>query len=156
MRAHLILGLAVLASGCSEPADTVPAVENAAPVAASNTTAADDPLKRPKPKPVGTTLTELPQPMLGRWGLVPADCEPGRADAKGLITVEPKRLAFYESRGVPEAIVQTAPGAISSDVAFSGEGQSWRKTVRLTTRDDVLIREEDDPQLSLTYKRCPA
>lgn len=155
MKTHLILGAVLLVSACSEPADTVPAAENAAPAATTNLIV-DDPLKRPKPKPVGTSLSELPRPMLGRWGLVPADCEAGRSDNKGLITVEPKRIAFYESRGVPEAIVQTAPGSVSTDVAFSGEGQEWRKTVRLTTRDDVLVREEDDPQLSLTYKRCPA
>jgi hypothetical protein len=157
MTRYLILAAALCVGACSERADDVPTVENAAPAAVGNTAVAvDDPLKRPKPKPVGTALTELPQPMLGRWGLVPADCEPGRADAKGLMTVEPKRFVFYESRGVPEAIVETAPGAVSADVAFTGEGQEWRKTVRLSVRDDVLVQEEDDPQLSFTYRRCPA
>ena len=32
-------------------------------------------------------ITEIPAAIRGRWGLVPADCEPGRSDAKGLLTI---------------------------------------------------------------------
>jgi hypothetical protein len=135
----------LLVSACSEPAENVPAIENAK---------TGDP--RPISQPSGAALGELPAIFHGRWGLLPADCEAGRSDNKGLITVEPKALVFYESRGVPATVTQTSPTAVSMDVAFTGEGQEWRKTVRLEARDAVLVREEDDPRLSLTYRRCPA
>jgi hypothetical protein len=139
----------LLVAACSEPAENVPAIENAA----GNASVGDP---RPISQPSGAALDELPAIFRGRWGLLPADCEVGRSDNKGLFTVEPKALVFYESRGVPAKVTQTSPTTVSMDVAFTGEGQTWRKTVRLEAREDVLVREEDDPRLSLTYRRCPA
>ena len=143
-----ICAAVLLLAACSEPAENVPAIENAALANGG------DP--RPRPSASGPAVAELPAAFRGRWGLLPADCEAGRSDNKGLVTVEPKALIFYESRAVPQSIVQTGPNAVSMDVAFSGEGQEWRRTVRLEARDNVLVREEDSPRLSLTYRRCSA
>jgi hypothetical protein len=147
MMRKMLLAALLLVPACSEPAENVPAIENAA---------LPEPARPKLPPATGPSLTEIPPAFRGRWGLVPADCEPGRSDAKGLITVEPKALVFYESRGVPEAILQAAPESVSLDVAFTGEGQTWRRAVRLSVRGDVLVREEETPQLSFTYRRCPA
>lgn len=152
MRLAAMVGALALGACSSEPASDA-AVANVGVDGAVRP--AVDPRTRTA-SPTGPVLTQLPAAFHGRWGLVPADCEAGRSDAKGLITVAPKLLTFYESRGVPETITQTAPNAVSMDVAYTGEGQSWRKTVRLSTRDAVLVHEEDEPMLSQTYRRCPA
>ena len=48
------------------------------------------------PSPAASTIPAVIQ---GRWGLVAADCEPGRDDAKGLLTISANELDFYESVG---------------------------------------------------------
>ena len=72
--------------------------------------ACDAPARRDQPTlpaepPAGAPVAPLadsvvPTDFQGRWALVPADCEPGRADAKGLMVIEGARLRFYESRGL--------------------------------------------------------
>jgi hypothetical protein len=107
----------------------------------------------PSASPVGT----FPASFQGRWGLVPADCEPGRADAKGLMEVDAKTLRFYESRGTVTRFVQPRPGRIEATLAMTGEGQEWTRTDAFTLSSDgkALIREERDPPASLRYARCP-
>src|SRR6476646_10081786 len=69
----------------------------------------------------------IPATLHGQWGLTPADCMPGRTDAKGLLVVTTGEMRFYESRAVPSADVQTDSGSMSGHFAFTGEGQSWSK-----------------------------
>ena len=102
----------------------------------------------------------VPAGMQGRWGLVAADCEPGRDDAKGLMTVSATTLAFYESRAALGAIKTRGADRITADFAFSGEGQTWTRTIALQlTEGGTRLRREDagsDPEaLKVTYLRCP-
>ena len=39
----------------------------------------------------------IPATYHGRWGMVDNDCQPGRSDAKGLITIEDRTIKFYEA-----------------------------------------------------------
>ncbi|MBB4152175.1 hypothetical protein GGQ80_000051 [Sphingomonas jinjuensis] len=107
--------------------------------------------------PSPTKLSAIPAPFQGRWGLVPNDCDPARADNKGLVTVAANRLSFYESRAVPGSIAQTGPQRITATLAFSGEGQTWTKQAVLAIQDDgrTLVFDQDDPPSSLRYQRCP-
>lgn len=118
------------------------------------------PLDPPPPSPGATpaTLTAFPPAFRGRWGLVVADCQPGRSDAKGLMEVGPDTLRFYESRGTARKLVQPRPGRIEATLAFSGEGMEWSATQALTLTNDgqTLVREERDPPSSLRYTKCPA
>ncbi|WP_375427541.1 hypothetical protein [uncultured Sphingomonas sp.] len=101
-------------------------------------------------------LEAFPASFQGRWGLVAADCEPGRDDAKGLMEVGAKTLRFYESRATATALIQPRPARIEARLAFIGEGQEWTRANALTLIDDgTLIREERDPATSLRYARCP-
>ena len=96
----------------------------------------------------------LPAAMQGRWGLTPADCEPGRPDAKGLMIISASDLKFYESRAVPGGDVQTSPQIVSGNFHFTGEGQTWTRYEAIKVDGQKLIRTESNPTASFTYAKC--
>ena len=108
---------------------------------------------------VAAELTDIPDAMTGRWGLVAADCDPGRSDAKGLLEISPKGLTFYESRGSLRDIVESEPGRIVANFDFSGEGMSWQRRMALDLQDNgaTLIRREygeDAAPGPFKYRKC--
>jgi hypothetical protein len=88
--------------------------------------------------------TEIPAPLRGRWGLVPADCTSTRGDAKGLLTITADKLEFYESVGTLDTIMDAEPTRIRATFDFEGEGMTWQREVVLDVQDDgaTLIRRE--------------
>ncbi|OYW44045.1 MAG: hypothetical protein B7Z08_04060 [Sphingomonadales bacterium 32-68-7] len=102
----------------------------------------------------------IPAAMLGRWGLVAADCEPGRDDAKGLMTVEAAHLRFYESIGtLDDDIDELSATRIRADFDFTGEGMTWDREMTLELQDGgrTLVRQEygDDAMAGpLRYSKC--
>ena len=103
--------------------------------------------------------TAIPAAIQGRWGLVPADCEPGRSDAKGLLTIGADKLDFYESTGTLDTISEAAPTRIRAAFDFTGEGMTWQREVVLDVQDDgaTLIRREygqDAAPGPFRYARC--
>lgn len=94
----------------------------------------------------------IPAALHGRWGMTPADCDPARADNKGLMTVTADTLAFYESRARLQAVTSAEPNQLAGRFAFTGEGQNWTADITLTRQGDTLVREEAGPRF--TYKRC--
>lgn len=108
-----------------------------------------------EPPPSPTRPPPLPAAFQDRWGLVAADCDPARGDAKGLMTITSDALRFYESRAQLSRIVGTWPEKLEAEFAFTGEGQSWTKTetLALTGSSNILIRTEDGKDLR--YTRCP-
>ncbi|MCU6455357.1 hypothetical protein LPN01_14845 [Sphingomonas sp. A2-49] len=112
----------------------------------------------PLPSIGASPVAGIPAAFQGRWGMGSADCEAGRADAKGLLTIAGDRLAFYESRGTATHVRQTQPGQIVFDLAMSGEGQTWTEATTLTAVGDgrTLLRETKQPAGSFRYSRCPA
>lgn len=109
------------------------------------------------PPPIGDEADPngaIPAALQGRWGLTPADCEPGRSDAKGLLTIGANDLKFYESRAVPGTSVETGSDGISGNFDFTGEGQTWSKYVSLKLQNGELVRTERNPAASYNYARC--
>lgn len=96
----------------------------------------------------------IPAALQGRWGLTPMDCTSTRGDAKGLLTVGPSELKFYESRAVPGPDTQTGTDSITGTFAFTGEGQTWTKFQALELKGQELVRTESNPVASFTYARC--
>jgi hypothetical protein len=111
------------------------------------------PVALPSPSPISS----IPAAFHGRWGMVPNDCEPGRADAKGLMTISADKLAFYESRATFAQLRQVTPNQLTGSLNYDGEGQHWTKQTTLTLQDagKTLIREEADPAGAQTYSKCP-
>lgn len=101
----------------------------------------------------------FPQAMRGRWGLVPADCDRGRADAKGLMVVAADSLTFYESRGTIASVQARTADRIEADIAYSGEGMTWEhhEALRLTEegRLERVATGEGAIPGTLSYAACP-
>lgn len=104
----------------------------------------------------GTAELAIPAAFRGRWGMNAADCEPGRADAKGLIVVDATTVKFYESRGTLTKVTQNAPENFTGTFAFTGEGMTWTNSqnLKLTGSSNTLVRKQSDEAQPFTYKRC--
>ena len=103
--------------------------------------------------------TEIPAVMQGRWGLVAADCDPARDDAKGLLAITADKLEFYESVGTLDTIMEAEPTRIRAAFEFEGEGMTWDREVVLDVQDDgrTLIRREygaDAAPGPFRYAKC--
>ena len=106
-----------------------------------------------QPSPPGTPeASMIPGQYRGRWGMVAADCEPGRSDAKGLITIGEKTIRFYESTATLKEQRPAIATSFAGLFAFTGEGQSWQKVMTFTRTGDTLKRAEEEG--TFTYKRC--
>ena len=144
MRTRLILPLATLAllAACNSNEPEAPAAP-----ASESAEASSAPSPPPAPSvatPADFTAMDLPPALHGRWGMVAADCEPGRADAKGLLEIGPRRLKFYESVGTLAKLTEMEPTRIRGAFNFMGEGMTWDRDVTLDVQDGgkVLIRRE--------------
>lgn len=96
----------------------------------------------------------IPEAVQGRWGLTPADCEHGRSDAKGLLTIGPNDIRFYESLGTPDTSVEKSERAISGNFSMTGEGERWTTYISFKLTGDGLVRTERNPVASYTYAKC--
>ena len=107
--------------------------------------------------PVAVDEAGIPATLRGRWGLVAADCEPGRADAKGLMVVSGDKLEFYESVGTLGTASERLPQSIRAGFAFTGEGMTWTREMVLETDGETLTRTEFGPEAMpepLRYTKC--
>ena len=105
------------------------------------------------PSPPGTPeASMIPAHYRGRWGMVPADCDRGRSDAKGAITIGERNIIFYESRASLKEQRPTIATSFAGLFAFTGEGQNWEKVMTFTRTGDTLKRAEEAG--TFTYKRC--
>ncbi|MEH3158631.1 MAG: hypothetical protein PGN08_06600 [Sphingomonas taxi] len=127
------------------------------PLEAPGNSQAPVPLPTASPSPIAA----LPAGFQGRWGMVPNDCDPARADNKGLLTIAGNRLSFYESRGDAATITRTQPTQVAFTLPMSGEGMTWSEPTTLTLLDGgkTLVREakgSPDRAGAFRYSRCPA
>ena len=145
-----ILGALAACDGSPETEQTpAPDVdETAAPGSPDTSTASPTP-----------AASAIPAVIQGRWGLSPADCEPGRDDAKGLLTVTADKLDFYESVGTLDDVKELGESRIRAEFDFVGEGQEWQRDVALDAREEgtMLIRREDGVDAApgeFRYTKC--
>lgn len=114
----------------------------------------------PGAEPSDMSAAGIPEPLRGRWGLVAADCEPGRSDAKGLLVVGADKLEFYESVGTLGEASERTPTRLRASFAFTGEGMSWTREMLLEMQHGgkALVRQEfgaDAAPDPFRYMRCP-
>ncbi|MFC0203739.1 hypothetical protein [Novosphingobium soli] len=126
--------------------------ESPAPVEATETGEADAGAE-------AAAMSEIPDAIRGRWGLVPADCTSTRGDAKGLLEVSADQLKFYESVAKLGEIKEAGESRIRATFAYTGEGQSWTQDVVLDVADDgrTMTRRDygkDALPGPLKYTRC--
>ena len=163
--ALLLTSAALLALvGCSREAAAPPTASDETrpvPTATVTETASATPTSSTSPSPGPSQAQTIPAAIQGRWGLVPADCTSTRGDAKGLLTISPTTLSFYESRGMIGAIKVRKETGLRAEFAFSGEGMTWKRDVGLIVQDDgkTLLRREDGDGATreqFRYTRCAA
>lgn len=149
-----LIALAAL-SACDSTAP-----EEAETPAATETGAASEPqpvdIATPIPAPAPTAI---PVAIQGRWGMNAADCEPGRSDAKGLLTISANKLEFYESVGTLDEIEEASDTRIRASFDFIGEGMEWERDVTLDVQDggETLVRREDGEDAApggFRYAKC--
>lgn len=104
-------------------------------------------------------MSEIPETIRGRWGLVSADCTSTKGDAKGLLEVSGDQLKFYESVAKLGEIKEAGESRIRATFDYTGEGQSWTNDVVLDVQDDgkTMIRRDygkDAMPGPLKYTRC--
>ena len=148
----LPFAILVAVAGC----DSSPTETESPPAPGTAETAAPAPPETASPSPAASTIPAVIQ---GRWGLVAADCEPGRDDAKGLLTISANELDFYESVGTLDDVKELGETRIRADFDFVGEGQEWERDVTLEAREGgtVLIRREDGVDAApgeFRYTKC--
>jgi len=119
--------------------DAVPGAE--AKLDTDLATSAAEALATPSETPVTVTI---PDTIQGRWGLVAADCTATDGSSKGLLTITPTRLEFYESVGRLVEVVELAPNHLQASFAFTGEGLEWQRQQVLDASEDgkTLTRRE--------------
>jgi len=100
---------------------------------------------------------EIPTSFVGRWGLTPGDCDPDNMADKGLLTIKPDKLVFYESKGSVAAISRHSPFDITLRLDMTGEGQSWTSIMHLVldaASTQLARTEASAPNNVYRYKRC--
>jgi hypothetical protein len=160
MRIFPAMTLAALAlASCNDTSASAPepsASEVSAPVSV-----APEPSASPTPSVIDTIAPkQIPVAVQGRWGLVANDCDPSRDDAKGLLTIGPDTLTFYESRATLGEIKEIDASRIRASFDFAGEGMTWTHDEVLDAQDGgkTLVRREygeDAAPGPLRYMRCP-
>lgn len=100
------------------------------------------------------TLAEVPAAFLGYWDNVDGQCA---IWSNAQLTIEPRRLTFYESTGDVTAVRQPDPATIVVSMAMSGEGDTWTEesTYRLVDGGKVLESSFDHGN-PFRRKRCDA
>ncbi|PNU06619.1 hypothetical protein A8V01_03180 [Novosphingobium guangzhouense] len=150
-----LFALAACSSGSDAPQPSASATETEevmqeAPASAEATDTGDG---------AAVGMSEIPEAIRGRWGLVAADCTSTRGDAKGLLEVSADQLKFYESVAKLGEIKEAGESRIRGTFDYTGEGQSWTQDVVLDVQDDgkTMIRRDygkDAMPGPLTYTRC--
>jgi hypothetical protein len=162
--AALTLPIALALTACEQntaPADDPVTADTASTAAPGATPAAPAPGGTTAPTASATAAEGIPAALRGRWGLVPADCTSTRGDAKGLLTIGPKTLKFYESVGTLALETARSDSMLRGQFAFSGEGMTWTRDETLSVSGDKLTRTEtggDEPGSGgpFTYTKCAA
>ena len=89
----------------------------------------------------------------GRWTGQKNDCADPAADMQ--LTIAPRELLFHESAGAVMAVEPLPDGGARIAARFTGEGQSWNRTLTLTPSADGRLLTVTGDGVSAARKRCP-
>ncbi|MEH3046369.1 hypothetical protein [Sphingomonas adhaesiva] len=172
-RVMMVAVAAAMLAACSgsDPADynrvDVPEKEARAQAAidaaaAQNGTATTARLGVPVATPTPTAARDraFPVDFRGYWGAIDDDCELANTAATGRIDVDGDTVRFYESKARVQSLRLSSPAALTVDLRFSGEGQTWRATEAwlLENGGTTLLRTRPaagtQPAVATRYKRC--
>ncbi|WP_370308597.1 hypothetical protein [Sphingobium abikonense] len=104
------------------------------------------------PKQAASPAGLIPASMQGRWAGVQARCD-DRSDALEL-TIRPDQLIFHESVGMVQSIDPQGGREMQVKAAFTGEGESWTRTLSLKPSADGARLTIVNDGTAVTRKRC--
>ncbi|WP_313803457.1 hypothetical protein [Sphingobium sp.] len=160
MRAMILLPLLVLA-GCGDRQDdqsgiATNIIDQGVPEAregpqGENSIRAVEPVPDipPSETPVGSTI---PASIQGRWTGLDESCADRAAELE--LTITSTSLVFLESEGKATGVSHGPDGRIRVDAAFTGEGQSWNRTLELRPSASGRELTVIDDGRAVTRKRC--
>lgn len=152
--AALVVAVALGLAGCDRPDAGEPAPGDTPQVAAPEREGETSPAAAPD-----AALASIPARFLGVWDT--GDCSPS---SEMRLKVTTARLEYYESVGTLTAIEAASGGDVLATLAMTGEGQSWKDTVRLQLtrvegREALLVLPGPESEVTLRPAprfRCPA
>jgi hypothetical protein len=159
MRPTLALLPLIALAACDKPADTPQAQPGVVANISDRTEQAQD-----TPPPVNATPSaQQPEPQVmasgpipatlqGRWTGVTDTCGDRSADLE--LNILPDQMVFHESVGMVEAVTPGSDGQLSVKAAFTGEGQSWSRTLALRPAVDGGTLTIVNDGTAVTRKRC--
>lgn len=104
------------------------------------------------PPPAAAPDGLIPAAMQGRWAGAAERC--GDKAAALELTVMPDQLLFHESVGTVKSVTQDKDGRAAVEAAFTGEGQSWTRTLALSLSKDGKALTVVNDGAAVTRKRC--
>ncbi|HUD91137.1 hypothetical protein [Sphingobium sp.] len=130
---------------------TMPEVRNG-PTPANVITPIEAPpsIDTPPPPPAPDGL--IPVAIQGRWTGMDERCGDRAADLE--LSVAPDELVFHESVGKVKAVRTRDNGLVAVDAAFTGEGQSWTRTLQMRPSADGKTLTITNDGTAVTRKRC--
>lgn len=99
----------------------------------------------------------IPKALQGKWALAPEDCTAVHGTARGMLTIGPTLVRFYESVAHLGRVEEVGDGRLLADFVFQGAGARWTRSEEFDALDNVLVRREytsagsSDP---VSYTRC--
>ncbi|MFC0590113.1 hypothetical protein ACFFF7_11860 [Novosphingobium aquiterrae] len=153
-----MLALAACSNETPAPVPSEDAATFAPPPPAASEPAA--PTATPTAAPSGpVAAAAFPAAMLGRWGLVPADCTSQRGDNKGMITVSAREIRFYESVARIDKVKDSSENRMRATLAYDGEGMQWSRDAQFEVKSgagQLVLQEYGDDAVPgpRTYTRC--
>ncbi|MDO7836497.1 hypothetical protein Q4610_15730 [Sphingobium sp. HBC34] len=94
----------------------------------------------------------IPAAFQGRWTGAADRC--GDRAAALELTIAPDQMIFHESVGAVQAVREGTDGRVTIDAAFTGEGQSWTRTLALRISADGRALTIVNDGTAVTRKRC--
>ncbi|SCW80223.1 hypothetical protein SAMN02927924_02982 [Sphingobium faniae] len=160
MRFYLSLGLPLLLLACDGGHDRqsgmVANIENATP---PEEAVEEFPADNAAPPPDNGTSpggeeggSLIPAALQGRWTGIGDNCDDRSAELR--LSITPGTLIFHESVGTVTGIERQADGGMKIDASFTGEGQSWTRSLILkpSAKGQELTMVNDGT--AVTRKRC--
>ncbi len=104
------------------------------------------------PSPAAAADGLVPAAMQGRWVGEAERC--GDRSAALELTVAPDQLLFHESVGDVKRVTIDRDGRASVQAEFTGEGESWTRTLALRLMPDGRSLTITNDGTAVTRKRC--
>lgn len=156
-----LLALPLALAACSDPSPEPDAssAPSMAPIVSESEAMAPPVAPGASGSAVALDDASFPMAMRGRWGMNAADCDPARDDNKGLMTVGPDSVKFYESVGEIGVVAERSEKLLRATFDYEGEGMEWKRDARYELMDGgkVLIMTEfgeDVPEGPRRYSQC--